>query len=77
MRPPALVKSGMKTKVSPMFLTYFMMKWEDVKQFKTSQKCTICGRNLMRTEVVTDEKEVDYEGYVCHRDKQVTWVRLA
>jgi len=60
-----------------MFLTYFMMKWEDVKQFKTSQKCTICGRNLMRTEVVTDEKEVDYEGYVCHRDKQVTWVRLA
>jgi len=67
----------MKTKVSPMFLTYFMMKWEDVKQYETSQRCTICGRNLMRTEVVTDGKGVDYEGYVCHQDKQVTWVRLA
>ena len=66
----------MKSKVSPMFLTYFMLKWEDVGQSTSDQNCTRCGKPLMRTEVVTDEKNVGYEGYVCHQDKQVTWVRV-
>ncbi len=65
----------MKTKVSPMFLTYFMMKWEEVVQHESGQKCTLCGKPLMQTEVVTDEKGIDYDGFVCHADKQVTWVR--
>ncbi len=67
----------MKTKISPMFLTYFMMKWDDVKQRKSDQRCTICGKLMMQTEVVTDEKGVEYEGFVCHADKQVTWLRLS
>ena len=65
----------MKTSVSPMFLTYFMLKWDEVKQQESDQKCTLCGRLLMVTEVVTDEKGVDYRGFVCHADKQVTWLR--
>jgi hypothetical protein len=75
--PATVAKNGMKTNVSPMFLTYFMMKWEDVEQHESSQRCTVCGKALMRTEVVKDEKGVSYEGFVCHADKQVTWVRLA
>jgi len=66
----------MKTDVSPMFLTYFMVKWDEVTQSRSDQKCTLCGQPLMRTEVVTDEKGANYEGYVCHEDRQVTWVRI-
>ncbi len=60
-----------------MFLTYYMMKWDDVKQKKSDQKCAICGGLMMQTEVVTDEKGIEYEGFVCHADKQVTWLRLS
>jgi hypothetical protein len=67
----------LKTKVSPMFLTYFMVRWEGVKLEPSEQKCTICGKPLLRTEFFTDEKEVNYEGYVCHTDKQVTWLRAS
>ena len=67
----------MKTSVSPMFLTYYMLEWRDVKQTESDQKCTVCGRPLMRTEVVSDEKGIEFEGFVCHSDKQVTWVRVA
>ena len=74
--PPTKAQSGMKTNVSPMFLTYFMVKWGEVKQRESGQKCTLCGKALMRTEVVTDTKGINYEGFVCHPDKQVTWVRL-
>jgi ribosomal protein L34E len=66
----------LKSKVSPMFLTYFMMKWEDVRQEPSDHRCTDCGMPLNRTEKVEDEKGRGYEGYVCHRDKRVTWVRV-
>ena len=67
----------MKTNISPMWLTYHMMKWDQVKQQESDQKCTICGRPMMKTEIMTDGKGVNYEGYVCHSDKQVTWLRMA
>lgn len=67
----------MKTDISPMFLTYFMVKWDDLGQQESDQRCAICGRKLMRTDLVTDEKGVNYEGFVCHGDRQVTWVRAA
>jgi hypothetical protein len=54
-----------------------MMKWDQVKQQESDQKCTICGRPMMKTEIMTDGKGVNYEGYVCHSDKQVTWLRMA
>lgn len=67
----------MKTDVSPMWLTYFMVKWEDVEQFDCDQKCTDCGRPMRRTEPFTDGKGLSYEGYVCHPDKRVTWLKVA
>jgi hypothetical protein len=66
----------MKTDVSPMFLTYFMVKWGEVRETETDQKCTECGRPLMKTEIFTDQSGVNYEGYVCHSDKRITWLRV-
>jgi hypothetical protein len=67
----------MKTDISPMWLTYFMVKWDETEQHPSDQKCTLCGRELMKTERLTGPKGESYEGYVCHADKQVTWVRTA
>jgi len=66
----------LKTNISPMWLTYHMLKWDDVEQHESDQKCTICGGPMMKTEVVTDERGANYEGFVCHTDKQVTWLRV-
>ena len=60
-----------------MFLTYHMVKWDGVKQVESEQRCTDCGHQLSRTEEFVDEKGLKYEGYVCHADKRVTWVRVA
>ena len=65
----------MKTHVSPMWLTYHMLKWDEVKQEESDQRCTLCGKPMMKTEMVTDDRGRNYEGFVCHADKQVTWVR--
>ena len=67
----------MKTKVPPIFLTYFMVNWKDVKQFDTEQRCMVCGNPMRKTEPFIDENGVNYEGYACHRDKTVTWVRIS
>jgi len=53
-----------------------MVKWQDVEQYETEQRCQICGRPLSRTEEVIDPKGERYEGYVCHPDKQVTWLKV-
>ncbi len=66
----------MKSDISPMFLTYFMLKWDEVRQSDCDQKCTDCGGPLKRTEPVEDKKGQRYEGYVCHSDKRVTWVKV-
>jgi hypothetical protein len=65
----------MKTDISPIYLTYHMVKWQEVEQHDSEQRCQICGNPLKRTEEVIDQKGLRYEGYVCHSDKQVTWVR--
>jgi hypothetical protein len=52
-----------------------MMQWDDVKQQKSDQRCTTCGEPMMKTEIILDQKGRKYEGFVCHTDKQVTWVR--
>jgi hypothetical protein len=67
---------GMKSEISPMWLTYFMVNWTDIEQHDSDQKCTECGRPLRRTEYVTDSKGLSYEGFVCHADKRVTWLRV-
>lgn len=65
----------MKSDVSPMWLTYFMVQWEGVRQSESDQKCTMCGRQMKRTEPFTFGDGPGYEGYVCHQDKSVTWVK--
>ena len=65
----------MKTDISPMFLTYHMVKWNGVKQHDSDQKCQFCGAPLKETEELIDKAGGRYEGYVCHNDKWVTWVR--
>lgn len=59
-----------------MWLTYYMVKWGEIGEKESDQKCTLCGKPLRRTEAVTDKEGRTFEGYVCHRDKSVTWVRL-
>ena len=71
----AAVGEGLKTDVSPMWLTYFMVSWERVKQHDSDQRCTECGKPMKRTEPFTDVRGVSYEGYVCHEDRRVTWVK--
>ena len=53
-----------------------MVKWQEVQQQESGQKCTECGKPLSKTEVVEDEKGQKFEGYVCHDDKRVTWIRI-
>lgn len=66
----------MRTDLSPTYLTYHMLHWDEVKQFDSDQKCTECGRPLKRTEPFTDKNGTSFEGYVCHSGKRVTWIRI-
>jgi len=65
----------MKSEVSPMWLTYFMVRWEDVKQYDSEQKCVDCGLPMKKTETCTDPGGLSFVGYVCHPDKRVTWLK--
>lgn len=67
----------MKSDVSPMWLTYFMVNWSVVRQYDSDQRCTECGRAMKKTEPFTYGEGSGYEGYVCHADKRVTWVRVS
>lgn len=60
-----------------MWLTYFMVKWDEVEQVESDQKCTECGRIMKMTEPVIYGGGERYQGYVCHDDKRVTWVKIA
>jgi hypothetical protein len=53
-----------------------MLKWDEVRQEESDQRCTLCGKPMMKTELVTDDRGRNYQGFVCHADKQVTWVRV-
>ena len=53
-----------------------MVSWQEVEHVETNQRCQTCGAPLKKTEEVVDGKGNRYEGYVCHQDKQVTWVRV-
>lgn len=65
----------MKTDVSPMYLTYFMMDWTKIGQGPSGEMCTECSKPMNVTEEVIDQKGTRYRGYVCHNDKRVLWVR--
>jgi len=55
--------------------TYFMINWEKVKQTPSDQKCAECGNPMLRAEQAIDSKGKRYDGYVCHTDKRLIWVK--
>lgn len=66
---------GMKLPGSPMYWTYFMVKWDETRQTPSDQKCVQCGGKMNSVEPVTDSKGSKYEGTVCHNCRRVLWVR--
>lgn len=76
MGPSVSKTPGMKSDISPMWLTYHMVKWEEIAETESDQRCTVCGKPLNKTEAVTDKEGRAFEGYVCHQDKSVTWVKV-
>jgi DNA-directed RNA polymerase subunit RPC12/RpoP len=57
------------------FFTYFMIDWEKVGQTPSDQKCAECGRSMMKSEPAVDSKGQKYDGYVCHTDKRLIWIK--
>ncbi|QQG48882.1 MAG: hypothetical protein HY247_00750 [archaeon] len=59
------------------YWTYYMIDWAKVEQSSSDQKCSECGDAMMRSEPAVDSSGRKYDGYVCHKDKRVIWVRAA
>lgn len=57
------------------YMTYFMIDWTKVKQEESDVRCADCGNPMNLAEPAVDGKGQKYDGYVCHRDKRVVWVR--
>jgi hypothetical protein len=69
------VHSGLRTAVSPLLLTYFLMDWGKVSQSPSSTTCVSCGGPMMSVEPVRDKKGVVFDGLVCHKCKTLLWSR--
>ncbi len=59
------------------YWTYFMINWDKVKQSPSDQKCSECGSTMNKTEQAVDSKGQRYDGYVCHTDKRLIWVKAS
>jgi len=68
-------EKGLKTGLSPLFLTYFMLDWTKVEQTPASTKCMSCGGAMMNVEPMRDKKGVVFDGLVCHGCKTLLWSR--
>ena len=68
-------ESGLRTNISPLFLTYFMMDWGKVSQGPSATKCFSCGGAMMTVEPVRDKKGVVFDGIVCHKCKTLLWTK--
>ncbi len=58
-----------------MYVTYFMVKWEEETLSPSGQRCAECGREMDKLEAVVGDSDASYEGLVCHSCKRVLWVR--
>jgi hypothetical protein len=67
--------AGLKTSVSPLFLSYFMLDWTKVGQTPASPKCLQCGGAMMNAEPLRDKRGTVFDGLVCHHCKSVIWSR--
>jgi hypothetical protein len=57
------------------YLTYFMVDWKTAKQEPSGIKCAECGQPMNRVEPAIDSTGKSYDGFVCHGDKRVIWVK--
>ncbi|HZW85594.1 MAG TPA: hypothetical protein VFE91_06830 [Nitrososphaerales archaeon] len=57
------------------YWTYFMVDWSKVKQEPSDVRCTECGDKMAKAEPAVDSKGRKYDGYVCHKDKKLIWVK--
>ena len=55
--------------------TYFMMDWKKAAQSPSDRSCQVCRGQMNIVEAMTDAKGTQYDGYVCHKDKVLVWVR--
>lgn len=57
------------------YWTYFMIDWEKAKQEASDKLCQECGQMMNRVEPMSDQKGSTYDGYVCHKNKLLIWVK--
>ena len=57
------------------YWTYFMIDWTQAKQEPSDRACQECGQQMNRVETITDAKGSRYDGYVCHQNKILIWVK--
>ena len=55
--------------------TYFMVDWKKASQKPSDVKCSDCGALMNLVEPAVDSAGRVYDGYVCHPDKRLVWVR--
>jgi hypothetical protein len=67
--------SELRVDVSPLFLTYFMVDWAELKQEPSETICLTCGAKMMRVEPIKDKKGIAFVGTVCHPCTTVIWSR--
>ena len=58
-----------------MFMTYYMLKWDEVPQTPSDRTCLSCGLPMKRVDDVKDDKGLEYYGLVCHGCKTVLWMK--
>lgn len=58
-----------------MYVTYFMVRWDEEKESPSDRACVECGSMMGRLEAHVREGDARYEGLVCHNCKRLTWVR--
>ena len=56
-------------------LTYYMMDWNKAKQESSDRTCQECGQKMNKVDAVVDARGSKYDGYVCHQNKILIWVR--
>ena len=57
------------------YWTYYMVDWSKVRQEDSDQRCAECGKAMKKVEAAEDAKGMMYDGYVCHDDKRLIWVK--
>jgi hypothetical protein len=68
-------EKGLKTGISPLYLTYFMLDWTGIAQAPADIECMTCAGQMVKAEPVRDKKGAVFDGIVCHHCKAVIWSR--